>query len=150
MFGEINHPRFQQRWRELLARRPDAPLDKRQERIYGARDAVASGTILLIGDGTGLASEVARTVRALDPHLCITLVGESVSGVETVSRLTEPWLEARRFHFDLVCGGDDDDALLEATQPLACRFKLDDFRRNLLRGLEAAGIATDSSPVRGG
>jgi len=102
-----NHPRFQQRWRELLRSRPDAPLTARPERIIAARDAAAAGTVLIIGEDAGLTDAFRRG-------------GFAVDVVDSVSR---EWLETRRFHYDVIAGGGAElDALLADTQPQATRL----------------------------
>jgi len=138
----INHPRFYQRWSDLLKSRPEAPLTARPERILGARDAVASGTILLIGDGSGAARELARSIATIAPNVRITLVGEQLPVAENVDALSGDWLHTRRFHYDIVAGGEGThESSIRATQPLARRLTLNEFRQSVESTLVSAGIA---------
>lgn len=136
----INHPRFQQRWREVLAMRPDVPLTARSERIIGARDAVAAGTILLIGDETGAARDLAQLLLNI-PGLLITLAGEHAAGVENAVVLSPEWLRDRRFHYDLIAGSDPRlESFIDETQPQAIRVTLERLREAFDATLMAAGI----------
>jgi GT2 family glycosyltransferase len=135
----INHPRFYKRWRDLLVRRPDQPLDLRPERVIGARDIMASGTILLIGDGSGAARKLAQSLFELAADLRIALTREHLSGVENVEALSNDWLIKRRFHYDIVAGGDE--RAFRDTQPAALHVTLESFRRSIASTLIAAGIA---------
>ena len=129
----VNHPRFQQRWRHVLQLRPIAPLTDRQERILGARDAIAAGTILLIADDTDLARQLASTIEAMVRNVRIDIA----------NAVSAEWLAARRFHYDIVAGGDAELApLLRDTQPQALRLTLDALRHSIETTLLSAGIAT--------
>jgi GT2 family glycosyltransferase len=100
----INQPRFQQRWRDRLRARPDAPLTARPERIIAARAAAAAGTILFIGRE----SDRANALR------------EQGYVVDVVDSVTREWLETRRFHYDAVAGAGPELApLIAETQPQA-------------------------------
>jgi GT2 family glycosyltransferase len=136
---DINRPRFYRRWRELLQRRPDSPLTARPERILAARDAMASGTVLLVGDGSGTAREIAESIARIESDIRIALVNEQLQGVENVDALSDEWLATRRFHYDVVAGGNA--SMLRETQPAARFVTLEEFRRSIEATLLAAGIA---------
>lgn len=142
----INHPRFYSRWREVLVRRPDQPLDLRPERVIAARDAMAAGTVLLLGDGSGSARELACSIAAFDADIRIALVNEHCDGgleaVENVDAFSDEWLTKRRFHYDIVAGQvAAHEAMLRETQPAARRVTLNEFRQSVEATLIGAGIS---------
>jgi GT2 family glycosyltransferase len=126
----VNQPRFAQRWRDLLASRPEAPLTARPERIAGARDIVVAGTVLLMTDPTDFSLELTETLR------------EAGCAVEAPRRIDREWLETRRYHFDIIVGAGtpDIETLIEDTQPQACRTTMEALRSDLGAALSEATI----------
>jgi hypothetical protein len=122
----------------VLSSRPAAPLDARAERILGARDAVTSGTILLVEDAAGTAQELTHALEAVARNLVI----------DVVDRPSREWLELRRFHYDIVAGGGADLApMLQETQPQARMLTLEALREPM-EALISAGIATGNRNSR--
>ena len=113
------------RWRRRLACRP--PVNAGNPNGVGARDALAAGRLLMLTGAAG--AEAARRLAVAHPELRVTLVvGDDVpfaaaalrrDGVEVVALShLEPWLTRRRFHYDVVVGGEEDEQLA-TTQPQA-------------------------------
>jgi GT2 family glycosyltransferase len=140
-----NHPRFRYRWRELLARRPQSPLKDSPERVFGSRDAFCEATILLVCDAAercrGMRDEVSRCL----PGARITVVGAAIEGVESVRQVSDRWLSARRFHFDVVIADDPRLAAgIAATQPQALRVTIDEFQSRMRPTLASIGLGLTS------
>lgn len=139
---ERNRRILLRRWSERLADRPPlTELAEHPARFLALRDALAPDRVLILGDADPerakhvhvAAAEMARRwpdarVTLLDGASDGALEELLGSGVE-VAAPADPaaWLEARRFHYSAVLGGDDRlDRLLRRTQPQAERRGLEE------------------------
>jgi hypothetical protein len=115
------------------------------ERVFGSRDAFCEATILLVCDAAercrGMRDEVSRCL----PGARITVVGAAIEGVESVRQVSDRWLSARRFHFDVVIADDPRLAAgIAATQPQALRVTIDEFQSRMRPTLASIGLGLTS------
>lgn len=167
-----NLPIFRERWKDLLARRPAyfEPAATPRSSL-SARDAVASGRLLLVSerpfspDDTGGGAAAVRLLKALAagwPDCRITALTPAAppdqtvtdaflnSGIEVVADVPDvaDWLKQRRLHYDVVLFGSGRgaslfDAALRDFQPQAARIEgaADLDREALVAALGRAGVA---------
>ncbi len=140
------------RWRRQLANRPHAT----DHVGVGARDASASGRVLLLPDAESL--EVARALAVARPDVRVTLlVPDDVPvapaalrqhGIEVaIVKNVGLWLARRRFHYDVVVGDHAGD-VLAATQPQARHLSPGSSVEALLMALDLPPDGSDgSAPV---
>jgi hypothetical protein len=105
----LNHRFFESRWRATLRSRPSPALFDRPQGSLLARDARASGRILV----TGAAVDDVPMMLAMDPRLLVTVVGREAAGLEPLVEVVPHakdwtrWFGHRRHHYDLIVGHDD-------------------------------------------
>jgi len=124
-----NRSLFRRRWSHLLRSRPLSPLTASPRRVLAARDAPARQRTLVVGEELGplLGSASASRVTVI-PRGKLRRRAEDLleAGVEVVSGVDDwrAWFEERRFLYDAVVAGEQDEeleALIRRTQPQAVR-----------------------------
>ena len=134
-----NRAHFEERWREVLARRPPPPLAGSPRRQLAARDALAPARWLWVtpelppadsplrraladarSDMPGARLTLAIARAPARPEVDLLLA----QGIEVAAGVGDwpGWFRDRRFHYDAVLGGAPElDALVAETQPQAAR-----------------------------
>ena len=134
--SERNRARFVQRWAGALTGHPATLDPPTTQRVLAARDASATGRVLVLASGAPAADspeeEWLLALQSLLPWARVTLVVERSAdaswlsrGVEVLERPVAEVLGSRRFHYDAVFAGalpSVPEALLDERQPQATRL----------------------------
>jgi GT2 family glycosyltransferase len=148
--NQLNQLLARSRWRRRLALRP--PLNMTNPHGVGVRDAPAASRVLMLTGTAG--AETARELTLARPDVRVTFLVRDDEpsapaalrrdGVEVHTvRHVAAWLAKRRFHYDLVVGGEDIEALAR-TQPQALFLASTSTTDALVDGLALAPLPVQS------
>jgi GT2 family glycosyltransferase len=157
--SDRNRTRFVGRWGDALVDHPATLHPPTPQRVLAARDAVATGRILVLAcDSPGAPLRVGewlRAVREVLPWVSVTVVVERDADagalrdqVEVLAQPVNDVLCSRRFHYDAIVAAESHSlaaAVIDEFQPQARRLPV--TMRELEPALASAGLVPTPRPT---